>query len=42
MGGYLVTVTDTEDKTPVPNASVVLNKDNSISIRSAEQQTVGL
>lgn len=33
VGGYLVTVTDTEDKTPVSNASVVLNKDNSISIR---------
>ncbi len=33
VGGYLVTVTDTEDKTPVSNASVVLNKDSSISIR---------
>ena len=33
VGGYLVTVTDTEDNTPVSNASVVLNKDNSISIR---------
>lgn len=33
VGDYLVTVTDTEDKTPVSNASVVLNKDNSISIR---------
>lgn len=33
VGGYLVTVTDTEDKTPISDAAVTLNKDNSISIR---------
>ena len=33
VGGYLVTVTDTDTKNPVSNAAVVLHKDNSISIR---------
>ena len=33
MGGYLVTVTDTDTKDPVANAAVTLRKDNSISIR---------
>ena len=33
MGGYLVTVTDTDTKNPVANAAVALHKDNSISIR---------
>ena len=33
MGGYLVTVTDTDTKDPVANAAVTLHKDNSISIR---------
>ena len=33
VGGYLVTVTDTDTKNPVANAAVVLHKDNSISIR---------
>ena len=33
VGGYLVTVTDTDTRNPVSNASVVLHKDNSISIR---------
>lgn len=32
VGGYLVTVTDTDTKNPVANAAVVLHKDNSISI----------
>ena len=33
VGGYLVTVTDTDTKNPVANAAVALRKDNSISIR---------
>jgi len=33
VGGYLVTVTDTDTKDPVANAAVTLRKDNSISIR---------
>ena len=33
VGGYLVTVTDTDTKNPVANAAVTLHKDNSISIR---------
>ena len=33
VGGYLVTVTDTDTKSPVANAAVALHKDNSISIR---------
>ena len=33
VGGYLVTVTDTDTKAPVANAAVALHKDNSISIR---------
>ena len=33
VGGYLVTVTDTDTKGPVANAAVTLHKDNSISIR---------
>ena len=33
VGGYLVTVTDTDTKNPVANATVALHKDNSISIR---------
>ena len=33
VGGYLVTVTDTDTKDPVANAAVTLHKDNSISIR---------
>lgn len=33
VGGYLVTVTDTDTKNPVANAAVALHKDNSISIR---------
>lgn len=48
VGGYLVTVTDTDTKNPVANAAVALHKDNSISIRLpnsrlldyAEQTTV--
>ena len=33
VGGYLVTLTDTDTKNPVANAAVALHKDNSISIR---------
>ena len=33
VGGYLVTVTDTDTRNPISNASVVLNKDGSIAIR---------
>lgn len=33
VGGYIVTVTDTDTKNPVANAAVALHKDNSISIR---------
>lgn len=33
VGGYLVIITDTDTKNPVANASVVLNKNGSISIR---------
>ena len=33
VGGYLVTVTDTDTKNPIANAAVALHKDNSISIR---------
>ena len=33
VGGYLVTITDTDTKNPVANAAVALHKDNSISIR---------
>ena len=33
VGGYLVTVTDTDTKDPVANAAVTLHKDNSVSIR---------
>ena len=33
VGGYLVTVTDTDTMNPVANAAVALHKDNSISIR---------
>ena len=33
VGGYLVTVTDTDTKNPVANAAVAIHKDNSISIR---------
>ena len=33
VGGYLVTVTDTDTKNPVANAAVALHKDNSISVR---------
>ena len=33
VGGYLVTVTDTDTKNPVANAAMALHKDNSISIR---------
>ena len=33
VGGYLVTVTDTDTKNPVANAAVALHKNNSISIR---------
>lgn len=33
VGGYLVTVTDTDTKNSVANAAVALHKDNSISIR---------
>lgn len=33
VGGYLVTVTDTDTKNPIANAAVALRKDNSISIR---------
>ena len=33
VGGYLVSVTDTDTKNPVANAAVALHKDNSISIR---------
>ena len=32
VGGLLVTVTDTVDKTPVSDAAVTLNEDNSISV----------
>lgn len=33
VGGYLVIVTDTDTKDPVANATVTLNKDNTLSIR---------
>ena len=33
VGGYLVTVTDTDTKNPIANAAVALHKDNNISIR---------
>lgn len=33
VGGYLVTVTDTDTKNPVSNATVTLNKDNTLSVR---------
>ena len=33
VGGYLVIVTDTDTKNPVANATVVLNKDGTISVR---------
>ena len=33
VGGYLVIVTDTDTKNPIANATVVLNKDGTISIR---------
>ena len=33
VGGYLVTVTDTDTKNPVSGAAVALYEDNSISIR---------
>ncbi|MBU5433363.1 S-layer homology domain-containing protein [Intestinimonas sp. MSJ-38] len=33
VGGYLVTVTDTDTKNPVANATVALHKDNAISLR---------
>lgn len=33
VGGYLVTVTDTDTKNPVANATVTLGKDNALSIR---------
>ena len=33
VGGYLVTVTDTDTKNPVSGAAVVLHEDNSLSIR---------
>ena len=33
VGGYLVTVTDTDTKNPIANAAVALHKDSSISIR---------
>lgn len=33
VGGYLVTVTDTDNKNPVANATVTLNEDNTLSIR---------
>lgn len=33
VNGYLVTVTDTDTKTPVSGATVVLNKDNTLAIR---------
>ena len=33
VGGYLVTVTDTDTKAPVVNAAVTLHKDDSLSIR---------
>lgn len=33
VGGYLVTVTDTDTNNPVSNAALTLNKDDSISIR---------
>ena len=33
VGGYLVTVTDTDTKNPVANDAVALHKDNSIAIR---------
>ncbi len=33
VGGYLVTVTDTDTKNPVSGAAVTLNKDNTLSIR---------
>ena len=32
VGGYLVTVTDTDTKNPVANATVTLNQDNTLSI----------
>lgn len=33
VGGYLVTITDTDTKNPVSGAAVTLNKDGSLSIR---------
>ena len=33
MGGYLVTVTDTDTKNPVANATVTLGKDHTLSVR---------
>ena len=50
VGGYLVTVTDTDTKNPIANAAVALHKDNSISIRLpnsrlldyADQTSLGL
>lgn len=33
VGGYLVIVTDTDTKNPIANATVVLNKDGTISVR---------
>lgn len=33
VGGYLVTVTDTDTKNPVANATVTLHKDNTLSVR---------
>ena len=33
VGGYLVTVSDTDTKAPVVNAAVTLHKDDSLSIR---------
>lgn len=33
VGGYLVTVTDTDTKNPVSGATVILNKDDTLSIR---------
>ena len=41
VGGYLVTVTDTDTRNPVSNASVVLHKDNSISIRLPNNRLLG-
>lgn len=33
VGGYLVTVTDTDTKNPVANATITLHKDNTLSVR---------